>query len=309
MAQPMLSQVHIQRAVANAAQRYTNPSFIYDQIAPIVTVAKSTDKMFIFDKAEWFRDVAETRRAPGTDAPRGGYTLSTADYTCEERAQASPVYDQIKENADEPLRPYEDAAAWCMHIIKIRCEREASALFFTGANWTTTSALSGTNRWDDYVNSDPCNDISSYIDTVRGLTGMEPNTLVLGANVWSHLKLHPDALDRIKYTQTGILTEALAAAWLGVKRILIGKAIYNTTAEGQAATMADIWGKSALLLYVTSGPSITEPSAAYTFQRKEIKTKSWREESKAQDVVEVSVETVPKIVGADLGALYTTVVS
>ena len=34
-----------------------------------------------------------------------------------------------------------------------------------------------------------------------------------------------------------------------------------------------------------------------------------REEAEKQDVVEVSVETVPKIVGADLGALYTTVIS
>lgn len=309
MAQPTLSQVHIQRAVANAAQRYTNPSYIYDQIAPKVTVTKTSDKFFIFDKAEWFRDVAETRRAPGTRAPRGGYTLSTGDYTCEQRAQASPVYDQIRENSDEPLRPFEDAAAWCMQIVRLRCEREAASVFFTGANWTTTSALSGTDRWDDFVNSDPCDDVKTYINTVQGLTGMRPNTLVIGQQVWDKLSIHPDALDRIKYTQTGILTEALAAQWLGVSRLLVGSAVYNTAAEGQSVTMSYIWGKSALLLYVTAGPSITEPSAAYTFERKGFTSKTYREEAEGQDVVEVSVETVPKIVGADLGALYTTVIS
>ncbi len=79
------------------------------------------------------------------------------------------------------------------------------------------------------------------------------------------LRNHADILERIKYTQRGIVTADLLAALFGVKRVNVAWATQNTEAEGVAATMSFIAPKAALLTYSPSSPSLMEPSAGYIF--------------------------------------------
>lgn len=305
MPQPRISSVHIDRAITNMAMRYSNPLFVGQNFAPVIPVEKESDDYFIYDKAEWLRDVADDDRRPGARAPRSGYTLSTAKYALRQAAQAMAVPDRIAENSDDPLRPYEDASAFCMQMVLLRRERRIATKLFTGGNWGTNTTLAGTDQWSDFVNSDPAEDVNTAIDAVLQNTGFRPNTMLVGQQVWSKLRIHPDGLDRYKHTQTGVMTAAMVAEWLGIERLLIGAATRNSAAEGAAFSGSFIWGKHALIAYVTGNPSISEPSGSYIFQKRGVQTKRFREEAEAQDVVETTLSFDIQITGSDLGYFYT----
>jgi len=70
-----------------------------------------------------------------------------------------------------------------------------------------------------------------------------------------------------------------------------------------------IWGKNALLLYVPSAPAIDVPSAAYIFQVKGVQTRSWREESPKQTVVEASIAADIKRTATKAGYYMPSVVA
>ena len=307
MPNPRASDVHIDKAITNVAIRYSNTQFVAEQVAPRLTVEKESDKYFTFTKGDWFRDEADDDRQPGTRAPRGGFDLSNDNYALKEIAQASAVPDRIANNADRPLRPFEDASRWCSQMVNLRKERRCASTLFAASTWGTDKTVD--NAWSDFVNSDPATDIAVGKDTVMQNTGVTPNRLLIGQEVFKYLRMHPDALDRFKHTQTGILNQAQVAQWLDVDQIIIGTAIVNTAAKGAADSMSYIWGKNALLMYVTGAPSISEPSAAYIFQKAGVRTKRFREEAEEQDVVEVQHLVDIKRTATDCGYYFPSVVA
>jgi len=309
MPQPQLSDVHIDRAIRNVAIRYSNAAFIADQVAPVVTVPNESDKYFLFTKGDWFRDQADNDRQPGTRAPRGGFTLSTSSFTLREAAHATPIPDRIRDNSDDPLRPWEDAARYSSQMVMLRRERRAATALFVASTWNSGTDFTVVNQWSDLVNSDPASDLATGLDAIATATAQIANTLLIGRNVYTQLRQHPDGLDRYKHTQTGIMTAAMVAEWLGVERLIIGNAVYNSAAEGATAVMANIWGKNALLMYLPANPSITEPSAAYIFQKGGLQTKRYREEAEEQDVVEAKLLHDTVRTAVDCGYYYPAIVA
>jgi hypothetical protein len=55
---------------------------------------------------------------------------------------------------------------------------------------------------------------------------------VLGADAITSLKNHPDIIDRIKYTQRGVVTEDLLASLFDVDKILVSYATQETSRSG-----------------------------------------------------------------------------
>lgn len=75
MAEPQLSSTYVAKAISNAAIAYKNGAYVADQVFPVITVTQEKGKYFTFDRGEWVQDAASTNRQPGSDAPRGGYTV------------------------------------------------------------------------------------------------------------------------------------------------------------------------------------------------------------------------------------------
>src|SRR5262249_39210005 len=98
-----------------------------------------------------------------------------------------------------------------------------------------------------------------------------PNRLVLGAKVWQVLKNLDELVQRIKYTQRGVVTTELLASLIappGVSdfQVIVAAAIENTALEGQTDVFTFIAPtKDALLLYAEPQPGIMVPSSVYIF--------------------------------------------
>ena len=283
MPQPTSSDVHVDRPLTNISVAYIQDQnvFVSTKVFPILPVDKQSDLYFVYTKNDWFRDEAQ-RRAPSTESAGSGYTLSTDSYNCDVYAVHKDVDNRVIANADIPLNPIQDATRWVTQKMLIKQERIWVADYFTSGVWDTD--VTPADLWSDYAASDPLNDLEAGKEAILGVTGFEPNTLVMGWQVMRQLKHHPDLVDRIKYTQVGLATEDLLATLLGVQRIMVVRSIYATNAEGEAEAYDFNVGKSALLMYVAPSPGLYTPSAGYTF--------AWRGVSQGIGA-EIGISTLP----------------
>lgn len=265
MAQPTLNDLHVNAVLTNISIAYRNKSFIADQVFPLVSVPKQSDIYAKYTKADWFRDEA-VLRAPGEEVKRTGWNVDvTNTYYCQNYAVGHDIPDEIRAGADSLYALDREATLWVTHQMQIRREVKFFAEFFATSYWGTTLSNSGGDKWDVYASSNPIVQVRTGSETILQNTGLMPNTLVLGYNVFNALLDHPDILDRMKYTQFGETTEAILARVFNVDRVLIARAVYNSAQEGATISMGFAATTSALLCYVAPRPALMEASAGYTF--------------------------------------------
>lgn len=301
-AQPTIGDVHVDSVLTDISVRYRNLEYIAATAVPRVQVVNRSDKYFIFDTANLRNDALT--RAPGAASRRGGYNLSTGNYSVETYSYETQVPDEIRRNADNPLNPDRNGVEFVSDIIDLKMEKAAATLINTSGNWTTNATLSGTSQWSDYANSDPFTDLKTARETVITQIARRANTLILGYQVFEVLALHPDLLDRCKYGGTGdrpaMVTAQMMAQLFMVDQVLVGSAIENTAVEGQTDTLAFVWGKHAWMGYVAPQAALETPSAAYCFTvGREVDT--YRDDNIKSDIIRAEEEWDMKKVAAGAG--------
>jgi hypothetical protein len=302
--------MHMQGPLANISVAYRNENYIADSIFPNVPVQKQADKFFVFDKVAWFRNEAGPR-APATRAVEGGYTLSSDSYTCIEVAFAKVVADEEEDNADDPLTPRRTAVEFATDKILLNKEKTVADLVFGGGSWAASATPSTT--WDDPA-SDPISDIEAAKEGLVKSIGHEPNVCVMGREVWTDLKRHPDLLDLYKYTRRGMITLGDFQSLFEIPKVLVGTAIYASANELEdqqypvTGTLTDvtvtysfIWGKSMWVGYVPPSAALATPAAGYVFVWKGRDVRTFRREEEEATAYRVREHYVPKVTCSDAG--------
>lgn len=320
MAKYTQRDLHVDQLLSNVSIGYSNPDYIADRIFPIVPVSKQSDKYVLFDQSHWFRNEAKLR-GPGTKSQRGGWNYSNTTFFCDRYSYGHEIYDEERDNADAAYQLDSDATAFVTDKILMNREVSWSTNFFTTSVWTGGSGdrTGGTHftQWSDYASSSPLTDVSGWMDDVEAEIGREPNSFVIGKQVWTQLKWHPDLIDTIKYTQTAQMSVEMAASLFELERILIGRSIYTTTPEGTAegsVSYSRIWGKNGLLLYVPTTPSLRTPAAGYTFVWNRVPNaltyiKRMRDEEREADIIECNTYYDQKVTGANSGTFLSGAVA
>lgn len=325
MANPTVSQVHVDAILTNASVAYIQSAdnFIANKVFPIVPVDKQSDLYFKYTKEDWFRDDAKVR-ADGAEAATAGYGLDTDSYFADVYAVKKAIGDQLMANFDSPLDPLRDGAKYTAQLIMNRMEAQFVEDFIQTGIWANEYVgVSGTptgnefKQWSDLANSDPIQDIEEAKSDILGSTGYEANKLVLGYEVYKTLRNHPDIIDRVKYTGRDVPDTQYLAQLFGLDEVLVAKAVKNTAAEGQTGAFSFTFGKSALLVHSAPNPGLLMPSAGYSFQWRGVSeglgltvgTKQYRLEQNAATYVESQIAFDNKLVAADLGAFWSTAVA
>lgn len=289
---PLRTQVYADELMSNVSIAYTNESYVSDTLFPEVQVKHRTGLYFKYDKSKLRID--EDLRAPGTRANRVQYGLSQESYgPLLDHALEQAIPDEDREESVMPLDLDTDATENLTERILLSKENNAKTILTTaGTGYTNSSegyvTLSGTTQWSDYANSDPVGDIRTGIDTVKKNILKKPNTLVLGYEVYSMLINHPAILERIKYSQLGVVTVELLAKVFDIEKVVIAEAEYNTAAEGATDSLSYLFGKNAWLMYITKKPGVRTISYGYTLRKGTRGVKRWREDDVEQDVIKVS---------------------
>ena len=328
MPNPTQSDLHVNVPLTNVSVAYIPKAsdYIATDIFPKVPVQKQSDIFWRYSKSDWRRtDVV--RRAPGTESVGVGWNLETDQYYAQVYAVHKDLDDQVRANADSNFNLESDATKFITNQLLLKREIDFVNTFFTSTSgWATsyTGVASGENgtttfrQWNDAA-SDPINDIATWVINFRQLTGYTPNVLVLGPYVMNALRQHPDLIDRIKYTQRGVVTEDLVASLTGIPKVKVMWATQATTPQLNDAVIQDAGatysfispsaGKVAWLGYSASGPSLLEPTAGYTFtwngylagNSEGIRIKSFRMEHLAADRIEGEMTYAMKQVATDMG--------
>lgn len=278
---PGYNQIHIDRALTNISVAYMQDAsvFVADKIFPIVPVQKQSDLYFVYRKEDFFRDEAQ-ERAAGSESAGGDYEIDQSlPYFCRVWAYHKDVDARERANADDPINPDRDATEFVSHKLLIKREILWCSNFFKEGIWgtdvtgTASGAVKGTSvvHWDNPA-STPIQDIRYLRTAMIKETGLAPNVLTLAPAVYDALLDHPDIIDRIKYTQKGITSDALLAELFQVDRVVVPYAIQNTAAKDKDGVMKFIVPeKSALLVHAAKAPGIKKPSAGYIFSWKGLK--------------------------------------
>lgn len=303
---PTKADVHVDAVLSGVSVMYKNDDLIADLVMPVIPVKKESDKYYKYTR-NW--RLPEAKRAAGAEAAEVEWDVTTDTYSCEEYALKDLIPDRVRDNADKPLNMDVDTTENLTDLIHLLREKRVADIVFAGANHGSTSALAGANRWDDYAGSDPIGDVRTARDAVHAASGKMPNVMIVGKQVHSKLLDHPDVLERIKYTQKGLVTADLLATFFEVDKYLVGKALYDSSQSGGTESLAYVWGKSVALVYAEASPGLKKVSYGYQFQSRGFRTKKWREEKRDGDFIESGEIRDEKVVATACGYLYTTVVS
>lgn len=332
MPNPAQSDLHVNAPLTNVSVAYIQNSkeFIATRVFPQVPVNKQSDLYWKYSKSDWRRTDVK-RRAPSTESPGVGWKLDTASYFAHVYAVHKDIDDQVRANADSNFRVDSDATKFVTNQLLLKRDIDWCSTFFTTGVWSTqktgVAAAPAANQflqWNDDA-SDPINNVNQWIIDYRELTGYKPNKMVIGARVLQELKNHPDIIDRIKYTQRGIVTEDLLATLFGVDEVITayatsaaGAEINDAATQDAGATYSFIANsKSVLFAYSPSGPSLQTPAAGYTFtwngytagNSQGIRIKNFRMEHIASDRVEGEMTYDMKVVAPDMGIFVSSAVA
>jgi hypothetical protein len=267
MPQVQSGTAYVDQALTDVSIRYSNPTFIAEQVFPILPVPKETGLVFKFDK-ENLRAPQTSLRGDYARSERVDYGLTTVPYgPLLEHSMEVPISQRLLDMYQAPLQPEINATETATEKILIEKELGLANYLGTAGNFAAAQkvTLSGTAQWSDYTNSKPFTDIQVGVSAVLVNSTKKPNTVVLGRQVYDQLVNHPNVTDRLKYTARATneeITNAIADLF-GVQNVLIGEAVYNSAVEGAADSLGYIWGKNAYLLYVTPSPAVESVSAGY----------------------------------------------
>lgn len=301
--------VVVDPALSNVSIKYTNDTFIADLVLPMVKVGKQTGKYYVYDKANLRID--KTQRSAGSAANEIDFGVApSGTFSCDDHALKGFVADEIQDQADAALNPLIDETETVTEKLLLDRENNAATLLTSTANLTNNVTLSGTAQWSDYANSDPIGDVRTARTTVHQNTFKKPNTLIMGKQVWDMLAEHPQIIERIKYSQLGVVTKELIARIFQVENIVVGEAGSNTAAEGQADSLSYIWGKHAIVAYISPVVRLKMLTLGVTFTYSQRIVKRWRDEDREGTYVRVGNDNyVQKIVAAAAGYLLKNVIA
>ncbi len=318
MPNPTVNSVHLDAVLTNMSVAYMQDAnnFIADKVFPVVPVSKQSDVYYTYSKADFLRDEFK-KVADGAASPEAGYNLGTGTYYCDVWKLSHVIGDQRRANSDNPLDPDRDAVNFLTQQALIKRERQfVSDVFTTGVWGTDVTGGTGFTVWSDQSGSDPEVDIDTARETILKNTGLEPNTLVLGYQVYKALTRHPLVKEQYKYTSSDSITPQMLAKTFDLGNIYISRAVYNSAAEGATASYGFAAGKNALLCYVAPSVGLMTPTAGLTM--------SWtgmgganvgvyrydlRGMGRPADKIELAMAYDNKVISTDLGYFFSGAVA
>lgn len=301
---PTPGDLHIDALMTSFAIAYRNNEFVGAELFPIVPVTKKSDKFAILDPDKRQQAIVDTERQPRTRAKSVDWATSADTYSCVEYAVNSPVDDSERANADDPFDPDRAATAAALDAILLDREDRIATKTTTAANYSAanTVTLAGVNQWSD-VTSNPRGDFDAARDKLRQVVAKLPNLAVIPFAVFNKLALVTKVLSAIQYTSMGVATVDLVQQYLSIPRIVIAMAVKNTAKEGQAAVIADVWGKDVVISYTDPTAGLWGMTFGKTFQWQALAVRQWRDDGARTDFYEPMAAYDEKLVAKDAGYL------
>lgn len=301
-----LEELRINAYLSEIARGYSNNSFIAENLFPTIHSDKEKIDIIEFNKEAF--QVYDTERAIRANSnvisPKGFNKHTT---TLKEHDLAYPI-DYREEEEAEKIKLQVHATNVVTQGLYLKHEKQCADLVQNPNNYATTNkiALSGTSKFSD-KDSDPVKVISTGKDAVCEQIGQDPNTLVMGQEVWTALKQNANLKGLIAGTSNKIITLDLLKEFFEVENIYVGKAIYSDATN----KFQRVWGNNIILAYVPKLTSRTQydPAFGYTVRKKDsLQIDEYEKEGNKVKYIRATDIYTPFLVGPEAGYLISNCV-
>ena len=304
-----ISTARLDQFLTNYSIVYRNQTFVGARLFPDFPVDKQSNRYPIFG-FERFK-AYETERAPGGEANEiPAWRMSNDEYYCDGKAQKQLIPDELRAQWELGIGPEVNTTETLADIVDKQREIQIYNLIMNSAVVPSTT-LSGTGQWSDFSNSDPVAAVTAQRSTILLACTKEPNTLLMGYQVWLQLIQHPIILDRFKSQALpqGYPSDQQLAALFNVENFIVAKGLYDTAQQGIPHNLSYIWGKNAILAYVppSLGQLMVTPGTTFRWlygvpQNGGMLVKRYRVEERSGDMIEYQTYYAVKLTVP--GAMY-----
>lgn len=291
--------------------------FIGLEIMPIFRTAVQSGSYPVIPKEALLKLASVDR------TPRGLYGRDDYEYERGQFQTAERGFEELLDDSERALFDQE-APGMAEFVATQRAwwkimrgqERRIAAKIFNASNF---SANAVSVCWDVAATATPIDDVKTGIGAFRKQCGMLPDALVISYTTYLALQVADQIVDQLKYTFPGIdvsnLNVQQMARVLGVPRLLVGDAVYDSAGKGQSSTISDIWDDEyAALIKIGNGPDLTQPSVGRTFLWTEDSPQNpiveeYREENRRSDVYRVRHHVAEEFIASknDSGTVVSNV--
>lgn len=276
--------------------------YVGRKLAPFFFTGKRAANYYVFNRENVLNIPKLKARSPGAEYSESMMELSDDSYNARNWGHKAPVDDEEREHYALSIDADKAEIERLMNIILVNHEWRVRDLAI-GA--TVTSSSPG-SKWDA-GGSDPIADVNAVREIIHDNCGMDPNLMVLPRDVFNVLSELPAILDKIKYTQRGIITPDLLAPIFKVREIVVAGGLENTANEGQAMNISKIWGDSVILAHVDTRQNLKAPNFIRTMNwtgltgPNGVNVLSYRDPARDSFIHRAKHYTDEKLVGAECG--------
>jgi hypothetical protein len=296
----------IAAAVFEAQSNTQNIPFIGLELYPILDVAARSGEYIKIelDKAEAFNADA-MKVAPGSGRPRVTRRFSTDTYA----TNSYELEELLPDESSSDLSRYFDvevaSAGFLANQLLISHEkRVADTLFGTGF-----TAISATAAYT--AGSTDTVDIAKDVDdamTKLAEKNVTANTVVMSLPVFNRIRRSTKLLNNIFGAVKAAVRPASAqevAEALGVERVLIGRAAYNSAKKGQSYSGSFLWGNNKIAVCQTTAGEFTAGGLGRTLLWREdspapVVSETYRDEARRSNVIRVRHNVAEKTIDASV---------
>jgi hypothetical protein len=240
-------------------------TFVAEEVLPVLNVAKEAATISVITR-ENARTV-DNKHANGAGFGRvhlgsEDKSYSTADYGLE-----GQLTDGDRERFMDDYEPeIETVQVVKTHMLMAKEIRAAAALFNT-TTWTGSDLTTDvTGDWDA-AGSDVLGHVEAAVEQVRKNTGLKADSMLIGPVTYKNIK-HNTAILAKFGSNPSVLTPSVwrryIAEILDLQNIFVADGVYNSAAEGQTASMADIWSDDYALIFKRQSGSLAMPGLGRT---------------------------------------------
>lgn len=260
-------KAQVDKLLTNVSSAYIPEGYISESILPMIGVVQKTGKLGKYG-------TAHLRIENSVKGGRGKYrtvetrVYSTSTYDVEGHGLEGVVTDDDYRNVEQPFDAEQDEMLGLSTSLWLEKEKSLADTLSSTAVLTQNVTLSGSSQLSDYLNSDPIGVFATARAAVKAGCGALADTAILSWEVWNKVRFHPGILEALgfKNNRPGGLMENELAMAMGVKRILIGVPSYESAAEGQASSLAPVWGKHIVFAVLPQTATVRQVSLGYLVQ-------------------------------------------
>lgn len=230
--------------LTNVSSIFVPEGYVSEDVLPLVVTKEKTGKLAKYGNNH-LRIEHSLSGGKGQYRRVEAITRSTTGYEVESHGLEGLVTEDDYRNVQAPYKAEEDEVIGLSTLIWLNKESALADTLTSTSVMTQNATLSGTAQFSDYANSDPLDKFKTARLAVRDGCGLPPNFAVMDWKTANTLAYHPGILEALGFTmnRAGQLSDQELAKALGVERLYIAKAMYNSAKEGQTDVLAAVWGK------------------------------------------------------------------